>query len=98
MTKDTIAAKTETFFIFSSFASEKPYYILLLYVGSDLTIKPARKNPDPGHIRRDTENLGEASADHIGHYLDNPESFHSHGEIESSLEHKGNRPTERESL
>jgi len=51
--------------------------------------------PPPGQIHKDTENLGEASADHIGHYLDNPNFVHYHGEIESSLEHKGNRPTER---
>jgi hypothetical protein len=42
--------------------------------------------------------LGEASADHIGHYLDNPDFAHDHGEIEPSLEHKGNGPTECESL
>ena len=52
----------------------------------------------PGQIHKETENLGEASADHIGHYLDNPNFVHYHGEIESSLEHKGNRPTERKSL
>jgi len=30
--------------------------------------------------------------------LDNPNFVHYHGEIESSLEHEGNRPTERPSL
>jgi hypothetical protein len=49
-------------------------------------------------ILRHTENLGEASADHIGHDLDNPNFVHDHREIEPSLEHKGNRPTERASL
>jgi hypothetical protein len=50
-------------------------------------------------ILRDTlANLTEASTDYIGHYLDNPNFVHDHGEIEPSLEYKGNRPTERESL
>ena len=40
----------------------------------------------------------EASADHIGHYLDNPNFVHDHREIEPSLKHKRNRPTERKSL
>jgi hypothetical protein len=42
--------------------------------------------------------LDEASADHIGDYLDNPSFVHDHGEIEPSSEHEGNGPTERESL
>jgi hypothetical protein len=42
--------------------------------------------------------LGEASADHIGHYLDTPSFVHGHGEIEPSSEHEGNGPTECESL
>ena len=49
-------------------------------------------------IFRDTENLGEASADHIGHYLDNPNFVHDHRKIEPSFEHKGNRPTESKGL
>jgi hypothetical protein len=49
-------------------------------------------------LLRDTENLGETSTDYIGHYLDNPNFVDDHGEIEPSLEHKGNRPTERASL
>jgi hypothetical protein len=47
---------------------------------------------------RKGEKLAQASTDHIGHYLDNPNFVHDHREIEPSLEHKGNRPTERESL
>jgi hypothetical protein len=57
-----------------------------------------RLNTVSGSALQDTEDLGEASADHIGHDLDNPNFVDDHGEIEPSLEHKGNRPTERASL
>jgi hypothetical protein len=66
-----------------------------------LNFRKSRKSdtgrPDQLFVK-DTENLSEASADHIGHYLDNSNFVHDHREIEPSLEHEGNRPTERASL
>jgi hypothetical protein len=64
-----------------------------------LNFRRSRKSDtDRLTILKDTENLGEASADHIGHNLDNPNFVHEHREIEPSLEHKGNRPSERKGL
>jgi hypothetical protein len=56
-----------------------------------LVIRLSRKSdtdrPDRLTILKDTENLAEASADHVGHYLDNPNFVHDHREIEPPLEH-----------